>query len=61
MPTTLDPVCGVQVDEELAIAQSEYLGSHYYFCSLGCKHKFDQRPEAYLHRSGQVSLDESLL
>lgn len=27
MPTNLDPVCGAQVEEEIAIAESEYLGA----------------------------------
>jgi Cu+-exporting ATPase len=49
-----DPVCGVGVDEENAAAQSEYLGKTYYFCSEGCKHKFDQRPEDYVVRTGQA-------
>lgn len=61
MSTKLDLVCGAQVAEELAIAESEYLGTQYYFCSLGCKHKFDQRPEDYVPRSGHVSVDESIV
>lgn len=61
MPTNLDPVCGAQVEEEIAIAESEYLGARYYFCSMDCKHKFDQRPEDYVHRSGQVPPDDTAL
>lgn len=42
-----DPVCGMQVDERNAAAQSEYKGKMYYFCSRGCKAAFDQNPEQY--------------
>lgn len=53
MTTHTDPVCGEQVDEQEAAGQSDYLGQRYYFCSEGCKHKFDQRPEDYVIRTGQ--------
>jgi len=53
MTTHTDPVCGMQVDEQEAAGQSEYLGQKYYFCSEGCKRKFDQRPEDYVVRTGQ--------
>ncbi|MGH9345419.1 MAG: heavy metal translocating P-type ATPase [Terriglobia bacterium] len=36
-----DPVCGMQVDERKA-SRSERDGETYYFCSTGCKRKFDQ-------------------
>lgn len=61
MPIHLDPVCGAQVEEGIAIAESEYLGAQYFFCSMDCKHKFDQRPEDYVIRSGQVPADEGAL
>lgn len=54
MASHTDPVCGMQVDEENAAGESEYLEHRYYFCSEDCKHKFDQRPEDYVVRSGQV-------
>ena len=43
-----DPVCGMQVDEQNAAAQSEYEGQTFYFCSEGCKEKFEQNPEQYI-------------
>ena len=61
MPAHLDPVCGAQVEQDSAIAESEYLGVRYYFCSMDCKHKFDQRPEAYVHKSGYMLPDEDRL
>ena len=53
MTTHTDPVCGMQVDEQKAEWESDYLGQKYYFCSEGCKWKFDQRPEDYVVRTGQ--------
>lgn len=45
--THTDPVCGMQVDERQAAARSDHRGQTYYFCSQGCKDKFDQNPEQY--------------
>ena len=42
-----DPVCGMQIDEKSASGKSEYQGRVYYFCSPGCKAKFDKAPEKY--------------
>ena len=42
-----DPVCGMAVDESAARAakrSSDYQGKTYYFCSDGCKKKFDADP-----------------
>ena len=44
----IDPVCGMEVDEQSAAAQSEYKGTTYYFCAPGCKLSFDRDPEKYL-------------
>lgn len=42
-----DPVCGMQFDKQQAAGTSEYQGQTYYFCSQGCKRKFDQNPQQY--------------
>lgn len=42
-----DVVCGMQVDPKKAAGQSEYQGKTYYFCSAGCKKKFDANPQQY--------------
>jgi Cu+-exporting ATPase len=44
----IDPVCKMQVDEKKATATSGYKGKKYYFCSVGCKKAFDEKPEKYL-------------
>src|ERR1035437_8542964 len=43
-----DPVCGMQVDEKKAAGSSVFEGSNYYFCSAGCKKKFEANPSAYI-------------
>ena len=47
MATHTDPICGMKVDDQKAAAQSSYQGNTYYFCSQGCKTKFDQNPQQY--------------
>ena len=45
--TETDPICGMQVDTEQAVGKSEYRHRTYYFCSTGCKRKFDYDPARY--------------
>ncbi len=47
MNTHKDPICGMQVEESDAAGQSEYEGKTYYFCSTGCKAKFEADPDEY--------------
>ena len=51
MASQTDPVCGMQVDEQGAAGQSEHHGRIYYFCSVGCKERFDQNPGQYMGKS----------
>ncbi|MDQ6760580.1 MAG: YHS domain-containing protein, partial [Acidobacteriota bacterium] len=46
--THLDPVCGMTVEESRAAGRSEYEQESYFFCSAGCKKKFDNDPALYL-------------
>ena len=46
-PMAKDPVCGMEVNPEVASAQgltSEHEGQTYYFCGKGCKLDFDEDP-----------------
>ncbi|MDZ4803219.1 MAG: YHS domain-containing protein [Bryobacteraceae bacterium] len=45
--TQIDPVCGMQVDPSRAVGSSEHTGKTYYFCSPGCKAKFDKNPTEF--------------
>ncbi|MBE0478417.1 YHS domain-containing protein [Candidatus Aerophobetes bacterium] len=46
-----DPVCGMEVDEDEAVATSEYGDKTYYFCAEGCRKQFDENPEKYAEGS----------
>lgn len=50
----LDPVCGMEVNPASAEAFSEYGGQTFYFCSKGCKQKFDADPQRYLDATDQA-------
>jgi Cu2+-exporting ATPase len=43
-----DPVCGMQVSEQAGKPTIEFRGSKYFFCSAGCKTKFEADPDKYL-------------
>jgi len=45
----IDPVCGMQVDTRTAKHTSAIAGESYFFCSAGCKKKFEAAPESFLH------------
>ncbi|WP_240928119.1 heavy metal translocating P-type ATPase [Thalassoroseus pseudoceratinae] len=46
--TETDPVCGMTVDPQSALA-SEHNGNTYYFCCEHCQRKFESDPEAVLN------------
>jgi len=43
----IDPVCGMQIDEQKAAARAEFQGVTYYFCSSTCHQKFLADPGKY--------------
>ena len=47
MAQVKDPVCGMTIKDTDAVGSSEHKGKRYFFCSAGCKSKFDARPEEY--------------
>lgn len=48
MPQVKDVVCGMTIDSSKAAGQSQHKGTTYYFCSAGCKQKFDATPARYV-------------
>jgi YHS domain-containing protein/uncharacterized membrane protein YraQ (UPF0718 family) len=42
-----DPVCGMTVDRFQTPHRSVYAGQTFWFCSEGCKRRFDEDPERY--------------
>ncbi len=48
-----DPVCGMSVDPATAKHRTTLEGHEHYFCSAGCKTKFEADPHRYLHKDRQ--------
>lgn len=46
VPMPVDPVCGIEMDQELAVPH-EHNGKTYYFCCEGCKRIFVKKPNKY--------------
>ena len=46
--TTIDPVCGMQVDPATTAHHATHAGVDYHFCSVGCRGKFVADPAKYL-------------
>ncbi len=47
MALVKDPVCGMEIEKENAAATTEWQGQTYYFCTPGCKEKFEENPQKY--------------
>jgi YHS domain-containing protein len=45
---TIDPVCGVQVEQIDNEFEAKFAGKKYFFCSEECMRKFEDRPEEYI-------------
>src|SRR5262245_4768087 len=62
---TIDPICGMTVSPDGAAGRSEHAGKTYYFCSTGCKQRFDAEPVTAFNatpesgRPGMVQLTRS--
>jgi YHS domain-containing protein len=46
-----DPVCGMKIEKQDAVATADYKGKTYYFCSQDCKVEFQEHPEDYADKS----------
>jgi len=46
----IDPVCGMEVDENKVpqSLRSEHFGHFFYFCSQACKDEFERNPQHYV-------------
>lgn len=42
-----DPVCGMEIKPEDAVARIKHEGRDYYFCSESCEEEFRENPEDY--------------
>ncbi|WP_046863425.1 heavy metal translocating P-type ATPase [Microvirga massiliensis] len=43
-----DPVCGMMVDPHTTHHRAQHVGRTYYFCSAGCRSKFEADPTRYI-------------
>lgn len=58
----LDPVCGMKVDPATTPHRAEHGGRDFFFCSAGCKTKFEAGPDGYLAvdaKAGTVTIHHS--
>jgi len=51
----LDPVCGMKVDPKTTKHRTEGEGRPFFFCSAGCKTKFEADPERYVAANDRPS------
>jgi YHS domain-containing protein len=56
--TTVDLVCGMNVDETTAL-HTEYEGASYYFCSERCRQTFRRNPEEFIARANEHDESDS--
>jgi YHS domain-containing protein len=47
---SVDPVCGMAVDESKAAGKTGWAGVTYYFCSHACQRNFELDPAQYAGR-----------
>lgn len=52
MQLVVDPVCGMEFDQEAAAGCSTYRGTDYYFCHPVCKKIFDADPTRFAEVEG---------
>ncbi len=53
-----DPVCGMTVDPHATKYQAEHDGHPYYFCSNGCRTKFEADPVRYVDPASPAAKSE---
>lgn len=58
--TVKDPVCGMVVDPHTTRHRAHHAGKPYYFCSAGCRSKFENDPNQYLSGAEVKKTDKSV-
>ena len=56
-PHLKDPVCGMSVDPATAKHHIQHEEQDYYFCSAGCRAKFEADPQKYLEPAGNTAAE----
>lgn len=49
--STVDPVCEMGLTSDRIISRYSYSGKTYYFCSEGCRRRFEAKPEDFVETS----------
>lgn len=44
-----DPVCGMELEKDTAEGNVAHMGKTFFFCSEGCKNKFEKDPMKYMN------------
>ena len=52
---TIDPVCGMEIDEKTAKEKAIHEGTTYYFCSKECRDEFQASPEDYIGGEAEMT------
>ncbi len=55
--TQCDPVCGMEIDPQSALAKREHMGQTFYFCSQSCVDQFDKDPHRYVMTSATTGFN----
>jgi Cu+-exporting ATPase len=55
--TQHDPVCGMEIEPQSALAKREYMGQTFYFCSQSCVDQFDKNPHDYVMTSANTGFN----
>ncbi len=59
IPTETDPVCGMKVERSRAAGSARHQDREFYFCSAGCKSKFENDPARYLQPKAERSAEKA--
>jgi YHS domain-containing protein len=54
---SVDPVCGMKVEEGKEAGKTTYAGQTFYFCSTHCQKRFEESPGAHIGQPGAASLE----
>ena len=56
MTETKCPVCGMEMDPDDVVSETNYEGKSYYFCSDECRKTWDADPERYASEAAAPSM-----
>ena len=57
----IDPVCGMKIMDDAAVATATFKGKRYFFCSKGCEKKFEESSEKFVKNPGLIEMPSATL